>query len=75
MITVIVCMTLDALIARCILYFSSVGPLFLGSYYLGPFSLFRFPDVICPAVKKTLSIGTLEAGIIRKSQATGARDR
>ena len=38
------------------------------------FSQFQFPDVICPAVEKTLSIGALEAGIIRRSQATGARD-
>ena len=70
MVTVIVSMTLDALIGRCILYFSSVAPLSLGSYHLVNFSF----QMCCPAVEKTLSIGALEAGIIRRSQATGARD-
>ena len=50
MVTVIVSMTLDALFGICILYFSSVAPLSLGSYHFGRF---RFPDVICPAVEKT----------------------
>ena len=38
MVTVIVSMTLDALIGRCILYFSSVAPLSLGSYHLVDFA-------------------------------------